>query len=147
MNPTDNRSKTTMAATDIRTSKPSHRDDLADVEGAVQIGACKVCGRPLYTTPGLRGGRPDYCRPGYVRERRDGRTVYVREERSKCAIIAKRTEELRRLSLELANELENDASAQPEQAVAAGQALKGYIWSELNAATNVFGRLVKKLRK
>lgn len=139
--------ETTMKFPATLTRRPTFRADLADVEGAEQIGTCKVCGRPTYTVPGLRGGRPDYCRPDYQRKRVKGRTVYVREQRSKCATIAKRTDELRRMASDLAVEIENDPMLDIEHACAAGQALKGYVWSEMNSATNVFGRLVRRLRK
>lgn len=130
-----------------RRTPPEHRADLSDLPGAVQIGFCKVCGRPLFTIPGLSGGVPDYCRPIWRKTRKLGRTLYVRDSRSTCATIAKRTEELRRLAVALTYELSSDSRASSEEVRQFAQAVKAYVWAEMNAATNSFGRLVKKARQ
>jgi len=87
--------------------------------------SCKVCERPLNSNP--RGGRPsDYCAP------------WPGEDRSACAMIAKRADEIRRLAAQLAIELGDAESASTRRSL---QRVKSFLWAEANAISNI-GKLV-----
>lgn len=85
---------------------------------------CKVCGREL-PPPSKLGGRPsDFC-PSLTKERSD------------CARLDERMREVARLAERIAAR-----AGETETERRSLQKLKGYLWSEANAATNRLGKLV-----
>lgn len=90
----------------------------------VSLRCCKVCGRAL-PAPSALGGRPsDFC-PSEGKERSD------------CARLDERVREVARLAERIAARA-GDSDEERRHL----QKLKGYLWSEVNIATNRLGRLV-----
>lgn len=96
------------------------------------IAYCRVCGRPIYEAPGTSGPKPVYCR-----------ATTKEKGYSACRMIAKRADELARMSVALVERLER-AGLPDDEVRTAAQSVKSHVWSELNSATNVLGKLARK---
>ncbi len=92
------------------------------------VKCCKVCGRALPDRRGKPGRPSPFCRPN------------AGEEMSLCARLDKRFFEIKDLAEKIMEDCKI-AGESDESVRQRFQVLKGYLWSEANAATNR-GRLV-----
>lgn len=86
---------------------------------------CAVCGRPLPDRTGLRGAPSRFCPPPKG------------VEKSPCSRFASRIAEVRSLVIDLSMDLRDDETTDDETFRRHLQAIKGYLWSEANIATNM----------